>query len=152
MAVSDGRRSAEGRSVIVYDGDCIFCQNYTRLLRLRKSIGDVELLDARSDDPRIRQFWTKGYDLNQGMLFLHQGQVYHGADAIHVLATLSSGSSFFNRLNATMFSSARLARIAYPFLKFGRRITLWARGRELLRQQDMPGGPGADSSRSTTAR
>jgi hypothetical protein len=54
-------------------------------LRLRSSLGDVELIDARGGDPRVRSYWSQGYDLNTGMLFIDGGKVYHGAEAIYVL-------------------------------------------------------------------
>jgi hypothetical protein len=31
----------------------IFCRNFARLLRLRESVAPVEVLDARSGDPRL---------------------------------------------------------------------------------------------------
>ncbi|HUG62924.1 MAG TPA: DCC1-like thiol-disulfide oxidoreductase family protein, partial [Methylomirabilota bacterium] len=79
-------------SLIIYDGECIYCQNYVRFVRLREAIGPVELLDARSGDPRVQEYWRQGYDLNEGMLFVFHGRVHHGADAIHVLAGLSGSN------------------------------------------------------------
>ena len=119
-------------SLIVYDGECIYCQNYVRFVRLREAIGPVELLDARSDDPRVTRYWRDGYDLNEGMLFVYRDTVYHGADAVHMLASLSSESGVLNRLNARVFSSKRAAGLLYPFLKLGRRLTLMVRGRTLI--------------------
>lgn len=119
-------------SLIIYDGDCIFCANYVRLLRLKQSIGPVDLLDARSDDPRVHQYWRDGYDLNKGMLFVHAGRVYHGDEAINVLASLSGDSTIFNRINGLVLSSPRTAKLAYPFLKLGRRVVLLVRGKKLL--------------------
>lgn len=119
-------------SLIVYDGDCIFCQNYVRLLRLKQSIGAVELLDARSDDPRVAQYWRDGHDLNEGMLFVYRGKVYHGDEAVNVLAGLSSNSTLFNRINSRILSNARTAKAVYPLLKLGRRVVLLLRGRKLL--------------------
>jgi predicted DCC family thiol-disulfide oxidoreductase YuxK len=123
------------KSLIVYDGECVFCQNYVRFFRLREAIGPVELLDARSGDPRVEELWRQGYDLDEGMVFAHQGRVFYGAEAVHVLSSLSSRSGLFNRLNAAAFASQRLANFVYPFLKLGRRLTLKARRRSLLREQ-----------------
>jgi predicted DCC family thiol-disulfide oxidoreductase YuxK len=119
-------------SLIIYDGDCVFCNNYARLLKLKQSVGEVELLDARSGDPRVNEYWNTGYDLNEGMLFVHGGRVYHGAQAINVLASLSGDSTVFNRINAAILSNQHTARLAYPILKLGRRIVLLVRGRKLL--------------------
>lgn len=119
-------------ALIIYDGDCIFCQNYVRLIRLRETIGRIELVNARSDDPRVRRYQRDGYDLNDGMLFVWNGRVYHGSDAVHVLAGLSTESGWFNRLNSAVFSSRTASKLLYPFLKLGRRITLFARGKTLI--------------------
>lgn len=124
--------SAE-KSLIIYDGECVFCQNYVRFLRLKKAVGDVELLDARSGDPRVAAYWKAGYDLNEGMLFVHRGTVHYGADAVHVLATLTGSHDWLNRLNAQLFSNSKIARLLYPALKAGRRLTLLVRGRSEIK-------------------
>lgn len=120
---------AGGPSLIVYDGDCVFCQNYVRFVRLREAVGRVELLDARSGDPRVAAFQRQGYDLDEGMLFVHRGRVFHGAEAVQVLAGLTSPVGLFNRLNRFALSDARAARLLYPLLKAGRRATLLLRGK-----------------------
>ena len=121
------------KSLIIYDGECVFCQNYVRFLRLKKAVGDVELLDARSGDPRIAAYWKEGYDLNEGMLFVHRGNIFYGAEAVHVLATLTGSQDWLNRLNGRLFSSRGTARLLYPALKAGRRLTLLLRGRSEIR-------------------
>jgi predicted DCC family thiol-disulfide oxidoreductase YuxK len=120
-------------SFIIYDGDCIFCQNYTRLLRLRDAVGPVDLVNARSqDDPRVQRYRREGFDLDEGMLFVLNGRVYHGAEAVAVLADLSTDVSLFNRLNKTVLSNPTAARLIYPLLKAGRRATLFMRGKPLI--------------------
>jgi hypothetical protein len=57
------------RARLTYDGGYIFCDAYIRLLSLREAVGPVELIDARSGDPRLRAYESAGYDLNEGMLF-----------------------------------------------------------------------------------
>lgn len=122
----------DAANLIIYDGECIYCQNYVAFLRLQEAIGPVELLDARSDDPRIARYWEQGYDLNEGMLFVHRGQVHHGADAISTLARLSREDDVRSRMNARLFSHHAAARRLYPLLKFGRRVTLMLRGRNAI--------------------
>lgn len=116
-------------SIIVYDGECIFCANYVRFMRLRRSVGPIEMIDARGTDPRVAGYQERGYDLDEGMLFDRSGKVYRGADAVHALALLCTRSSVFNRLNAVLLSNRRFAAVAYPLLKAGRRLTLLVRGR-----------------------
>ena len=122
----------EQAALIIYDGDCIFCQNYTRLVRLREQIGPVELLNARSDDVRVAQYWREGYDLNEGMLFVIEGDVYFGAAAVNKLAQLSAPTTAFNRLNRAIFHKIGMSARVYPLLKLGRRGVLWLRGRKQL--------------------
>ncbi|TCN20608.1 DCC1-like thiol-disulfide oxidoreductase family protein [Sinorhizobium americanum] len=119
-------------ALIVYDGDCIFCQSYVRFMRLRETIGGVELLDARSGDPRIAGFQKQGFDLNEGMLFVFEDRIYHGDEAVNLLAILSSSSSLFGRINRALLSNGTAARLIYPLLKLGRRATLRLRGRPLI--------------------
>ena len=109
-------------ALIIYDGECPFCRNYVRLLRLREAIGQVELVDARSGDPRVSAFQRKGYNLDKGMLFVHEGRVHHGSDAIHVLAGLTNPekSAFRLRINAKVFSSRAASVLLYQVLRLGR--------------------------------
>lgn len=123
----------EPPALVVYDGECIFCRNFARLLRLRESVGAVELLDARSVDPRVLAYQRQGYDLNQGMLFVWQGQVYHAAAAMQTLAALTTPVSWFNRLAAAVFSHPAAARLLYPVLNCGRMLLLILRGKRLIR-------------------
>ena len=109
---------------LIYDGACIFCDAYVRLLSLRDAVGPVELIDARSGDTRLRAYESVGYDLNEGMLFEYNGTVYFGADAVNVLAILSTSVSTFNRINGALLSKRPVARFFYPILKFCRTITL----------------------------
>lgn len=136
MEVSADNREAAGKpgqpALVVYDGDCVFCQNYVKFMKLKEAVGPVELLDARSDDPRVAQYWSQGYDLNEGMLFVYRGRVFHGHDAVNMLALLSSGSSAFNRLNQLLLSNRMVAAAVYPLLKLGRRLVLLLRNKTLI--------------------
>lgn len=122
-------------AIIVYDGECIFCQNYVSFIRLKDAVGDVELVDARSDDPRVAALVAKGIDLDEGMVFMHNGQIHYGPDAVHVLSRLTSPVGVLNRLNARIFASPALTRALYPAMKLGRRLTLIARGRKLMNRR-----------------
>jgi len=120
-------------ALVVYDGECIFCRNVARLIRLRDSVGPVELVDARSADPRVLAYQRQGYDLNQGMLFVWQDHVYHGAAAMQMLAALTTPVSWCNRLAAALLSRRAAARLLYPVLNGGRMLLLMLRGKGLIR-------------------
>jgi predicted DCC family thiol-disulfide oxidoreductase YuxK len=119
--------------VIIYDGDCIFCENYVRLYRARQSLGRIMLLNARELPEALKLDLKRSYDLNEGMLFIEGERVYFGADAVHALALVTSSSTIFNRLNGMVFRSKRLSRLLYPLLKFGRQMTLLVRGKSQIR-------------------
>ncbi len=114
---------------IIYDGECPFCTRYVRFLRLREAVGAVDLVDARSDDPRVAAALKDGYDLDEGMIVSLNGTVYHGADCINRLALLSTSSGLFNRLNAFWFRSPTLSRVFYPLLRACRNLALRLLGR-----------------------
>jgi len=118
--------------LIVYDGACPFCSAYVRLLRLKEHIGQVELLNARAADARIARYQQQGFDLDQGMLVILGDVVHSGADAMHVLASCSTPSAGFNRLNAWIFASRFRCALLYPLLRVGRRIVLLILGVPLI--------------------
>ncbi len=120
--------------LIIYDGDCTFCNAYTQLLQLQQSVGAVELLSARSDDSRIQYYAERGYDLNEGMLVVTQSQVYAGAAAMHWLSHRLSDYGIFYIVHRLVFNQAWLARLLYPLLKLSRRCWLALRGRSLIAQ------------------
>ncbi|MCM2573568.1 DUF393 domain-containing protein [Achromobacter xylosoxidans] len=117
------------RNFLLYDGDCPFCSNYVRFVRLREAVGPVDLLNMRDEPDLVRHYTGKGIDLNNGML-LHLNNVdYWGADCINRLALLSSGSGWLNRLNAAIFRSRTASAFLYPIMRAGRNLTLRLLGR-----------------------
>lgn len=105
---------------VIYDGHCPFCSAYVRVSRLRQG-HEVELVDAR-EAPEIAAGY--GLDLDKGMIVDLGGTVYHGADAVWLLSTLSSHSGWANALFSRMFSNRRLAQVSYPVMRAARNATL----------------------------
>ena len=95
-------------AVIVYDGDCPFCSRYAAL---------VTLQDARAGGPLVARLTAEGYDLDEGMVLVYGGRIYHGADCMHMLALLSGGGGAANRLFASVFRHPGAARRLYPVLR-----------------------------------
>jgi predicted DCC family thiol-disulfide oxidoreductase YuxK len=114
---------------IVYDGLCPFCTRYVLLYRIRQLADRVHLIDARSDDPLVRELSDLGFDLNEGMVVKWKDRLYYGADAMHLLALLGSEASAFNRLNRWLFSREHTARLLYPLFVASRKLTLRMLGR-----------------------
>lgn len=117
---------------IFFDGDCPFCSRYVGLLRLREAHGEPQLFDLRENPNEVRRLRDLGYDPDQGMAVSVDSCLYFGDQAIHILAGLSTQSTAFNRINRILFSSSRTARWAYPILRIGRNLALFALGRKPL--------------------
>jgi predicted DCC family thiol-disulfide oxidoreductase YuxK len=123
----------EAGITVIYDGDCPFCASYVSMMRLRETVGRVDLVNARDDDPRVREVQAAGYDLDEGMVVLWRGEVHFGDGAVHLLATLSGESKgLFNRVQRSVFRDRQRAARVYPVLAAGRRLFLRLVGRAPL--------------------
>lgn len=115
---------------VVYDSECPFCSRYVMLYRLREQGRQVHLIDARSEHPLVAAIRERKLDLNDGMVVLWRGAFHYGGEALHLLALLGDDQTFFNRINQAIFSRPRLARVLYPWLVRGRKLTLRLMGRK----------------------
>lgn len=118
---------------VVYDQDCPFCSRYLLLYRLRRQGRRIHLINARSDHALVTMIGEHRFDLNEGMIVRWRGQFYYGARAMHLLGVLGSDQSAFNRLNQAVFANPALARVLYPWLVRGRKLTLRLLGRKLIK-------------------
>jgi predicted DCC family thiol-disulfide oxidoreductase YuxK len=126
-------RPLNNEVVVIYDGHCPFCANYVRLYRLRKLVGKVTLVDARSGShPALDEVRRRGLDLDEGMAVRWQDRLYYGSEALHVLALLGSEDGVFNKVNRWLFSRPQLGRQIYPWMVAGRKLTLRLLGRKLI--------------------
>jgi predicted DCC family thiol-disulfide oxidoreductase YuxK len=124
--------SDESVLTVIYDGQCIFCASYVAFMRLRDAVGQVRLIDARTNGIAAEVRNALQLDLDEGMLVLYGGRAYYGADAMHVLAELTSTSDRWNAAMAFIFRHQWLTDLIYPGLRFGRRLVLFFRGRSLI--------------------
>jgi predicted DCC family thiol-disulfide oxidoreductase YuxK len=109
---------------VVYDDQCPFCRNYCQLVRIRNAIGRLELVDARKPSALMDEINALGLDIDQGMVVKIGAQIHYGADAIHILALLSTKSGVFNRLSYWLFKSQRFSAFLYPVLRNCRNLAL----------------------------
>lgn len=119
---------------ILYDGQCPFCTRYVALMRLRATVGKVVLVDARSDAAEVSAAIAQGLDLDEGMVVIWDGRMFYGAQAVHLLATLSGSGGVLNRIQRALFSSPDRAAWIYPVLAQGRRLFLRMVGRRTIAQ------------------
>lgn len=128
-----------GREILlVYDRECPVCHAYCRMVRIRESLGKLQLINARDGGAIMDGITARGWDIDQGMVLKVEEELYYGADAIHALSLLSSQSGVFNRINYAIFRSRRLARIFYPLLRFFRNLLLKLLGRTKINNLDLP--------------
>ena len=118
-----------GPATIVYDGECPFCSAYANLLRLRESVGQVRLVNARDLPSELLKELSGSYNLDRGMLFGWNGGLYYGGEAINKLALLSSDSTLLRKASAWSLSTPAIARALYPLLRLGRNIAITLRGK-----------------------
>ena len=117
---------------LIYDQECPVCAAYCKALALRNLDPNFEIVNARSDHPDVDEVKRLGLDLDEGFV-LRVGKTYfHGAEAIHRLALLTTRVGRFNRLNYLIFKSERLATLLYPILRSGRNLLLFLLGRRKI--------------------
>lgn len=105
---------------VLYDGDCPFCSAYARLARLRQR-HDVELVDAREADELVGDLRRRGYDVDEGMIVLVDGEIHHGDDAAAFLEL---------EARSRLLPSSGWIRSLYPWVYRLRSLALRILGRD----------------------
>ncbi len=122
---------------LIYDGECPVCTAYSCSVDVDSGkASGVRRINARSDDALVQQAKDAGVDLDEGMVVVHQGKMYHGADALNVMARLAPERGLGNRLNRMLFSNRTVSRLSYPFLRAGRNLLLRMLGRKKIAEID----------------
>ena len=110
--------------LLVYDKECPVCDAYCHVVRIRESVGDLRIVNARDSSEVMKEITDMGLDIDQGMVVKMDDQIYYGADAIHALSLISSRSGLFNRMNYWIFKSERGSQFLYPVLRTLRNLLL----------------------------
>ncbi len=109
---------------IIYDDECPICSAYCQYIRLQETIEHVHLVNARYQSEIMDRITASGFDIDKGMVVIFNDSMYYGADAVNVLALLSTPSNFLNWINCRIFRLETLSKLFYPILKFIRQIIL----------------------------
>ena len=125
--------------LLVYDEECPLCNAYCRLVRIRATVGELRLVNARDGSDVMRQITREGLDIDQGMVLKVDDVLYYGADAICALSLLSSSSGVFNRLNHWIFRSSARSALLYPVLRRCRNLLLGILGRTKINNLGLQG-------------
>ena len=114
----------------VYDGECPICVGFSKIYRVKKAVGDFQVLDARKDVNHfvMREINSRGLNLNEGMVIKFKNNFYHGSDALHLMALLGSNYGFLNRFNSYLFRSKFLSKLFYPLFRSLRNFALFCKG------------------------
>jgi predicted DCC family thiol-disulfide oxidoreductase YuxK len=114
----------------VYDGECPMCSTAAAAFQVRKAAGALHLVDARVDlaHPALAEVNAARLDLDKGMAIKYGGRLYHGADALHLMALIGSEHGWLNRMNALLFKNKSVAHIAYPFMRAARNVAVAVKG------------------------
>tara|TARA_B100000214_G_scaffold260661_1_gene192447 strand:- start:115 stop:516 length:402 start_codon:yes stop_codon:yes gene_type:complete len=119
-----------GKSLFIYDGECPFCNHFAQLLELKSSLAQLEILDGRKNLTLLSQLYREGYDLNKGAILINNENVMHGADAINWICTeLKEPSDSLLEVLRIIFTSRKRTKFLFPFLLWGRRISLTLKGK-----------------------
>lgn len=118
---------------LIYDQQCPVCSAYSAAVEVDDdSASGVRRVNARSNDPMVRQAREAGLDLDDGMVVAHRGKLYHGAEALNIMARLAPSTGLGNRLNRLLFGNATVSRLSYPLLRGGRNTLLRLLGRSRI--------------------
>ena len=118
------------KSLFIYDGECPFCNHFAQLLELKCSLSNLEILDGREDLPLLTKLYNQGYDLNKGAILINNENIMHGADAISwICSEIKEPSDSLLELLRILFISNKRTNFLFPFLLWGRRLSLTLKGK-----------------------
>ena len=124
--------------LLVYDKECPACNTYCQIIRIRETVGDLKIIDAREKSEVLDEITARGLDIDQGMVLKMEGQLYYGSDAMHALALISNRSGLLNRINYWIFKSKSVSSWLYPVLRLFRNLLLKMLGKTKINNLDAP--------------
>lgn len=110
--------------VVIYDGDCPLCRSYVAYSALKRKFPGIRLLDARTTTGLKAHYDRLGYDLNEGMVVVEQGRIFHAADAMARIALHTRSERRLNAALAPLLQRPRLGRLTYAVMRTGRSALL----------------------------
>ena len=118
------------KSIFIYDGECPFCSHFAQLLELKSSLPEFEILDGRKNLALLSQLYNQGYDLNKGAILIKNEKNMHGADAINLICSeIKEPSNSLLEVLRIIFTSNKRTNFLFPFLLWGRRLSLTVKGK-----------------------
>ncbi|ESQ90041.1 hypothetical protein ABAC460_09750 [Asticcacaulis sp. AC460] len=101
------------------------------MVRIKQAVGALQILNAREigGTPLDAEIAARGFDLNQGIVVKFEDRLYHGEEALHLLAMIGSERGWLNRLNVALFRNKATVTLFYPAMKAVRRLMLKLNGK-----------------------
>ncbi len=115
---------SQNEILLIYDKSCPVCRYYCQIIQIKKTVGQLKIVNARENSAVMDEVTRQGLDIDEGMVLKIENNFYSGADAIHKLALISTRSGMLNRLNYGLFKSKFLSTYLYPVLRFFRHLLL----------------------------
>ena len=116
--------------VLIYDGECPFCNKFANLVELRTKIPSFSILNGRNNIPLLHSLLKKGYDLDNGAILIKGNDILHGASAISwICSEIKEPSDSLLELLRILFTSNKRTNFLFPFLLWGRRLSLTLKGK-----------------------
>lgn len=114
----------------IYDEECPLCSYAAHALRIKQSVGNLHLINARDQSQQswVQKVNERGLDLDEGMVILYEDNFYHGQDALHLMGLLSTDTGWFNKVNALLFRSKPVAIFCYPVMRAVRNALIRMKG------------------------
>lgn len=121
------------KAYLFYDGQCPFCNQYSKFKELRKCI-DIELFDAREN-----LLWKEinpNLNLDDGIILLlkEDSRILQGVEAIAYLDNICIFKGLIFKIQKFIFSNKFLAPFVYSILKTLRKIALYFK--QLFKKQN----------------
>ena len=118
------------KTLFIYDGECPFCNHFAQLLELKSSLTKLEILDGRKNLALLSKLYNQGYDLNKGAILIKNEKIMHGADAINLICSeIKEPSNSLLEVLRIIFTSNKRTNFLFPFLLWGRRLSLTLKGK-----------------------
>ena len=118
------------RVLFIYDGECPFCNHFAHLLELKSSLPEFEIVNGRKNLPLLTQLYNLGYDLNKGAILINNSKIMHGSEAINwICSEIKEPNDSLLEVLRIIFTSSKRTDFLFPFLLWGRRISLTFKGK-----------------------
>lgn len=112
---------------LLYDGECPICASFVRFAEFRRRHPELQLIDARGAPELVADLRRRGYEINEGMVLVVEGQLYYGADANTKLASYTADLPTAKRAAMSAIGTA-----PYALLRAMRNTLVRLRGRGFI--------------------